>query len=147
LPCDVTTTCSAEELAEIEEQRGEHCGGGGQTLADHAHAHCDETPPTCLTELAAISADADHDAFDAVLCADALDTSTCTDEEQLEVAEQLECHCGGDGGQSDDQVCRHEVTVQVPCSGTLHVNFLSGIDQAEDDESWAFSDVRVIARP
>jgi hypothetical protein len=51
------------------------------------------------------------------------------------------------GGQSDDQVCRHEVTVQVPCSGTLHVNFLSGIDQAEDDESWAFSDVRVIARP
>jgi hypothetical protein len=66
--------------------------------ADHAHAHCDETPPTCLTELAAISADADHDAFDAVLCAEALDTSTCSADDMLEVAEQLECHCGGDGG-------------------------------------------------
>ena len=29
---------------------------------------------------------------------------------------------------------------------TLAINFLSGIDQAEADEAWAFSDVRVVAR-
>ena len=50
-------------------------------------------------------------------------------------------------GQADNQVCRHMMTVQVPCSGSMHLNFLSGIDQAEADESWAFSDVRVIGRP
>jgi hypothetical protein len=44
-------------------------------------------------------------------------------------------------------VCFTEVTVQVACSNTLHLHFLSGIDSAESDEAWAFSGVRVIARP
>jgi hypothetical protein len=39
------------------------------------------------------------------------------------------------------------VTISVACHDTLHINFLSGIDQAEADESWAFSSVRVVARP
>ena len=56
---------------------------------------CEETPPTCLTELAAIPLD-DHDTYDAVLCAETLDTSTCSADDMLEVAEQLECHCSED---------------------------------------------------
>ena len=44
------------------------------------------------------------------------------------------------------QVCFQEVTVQVACSDTLHVHFLSGIDQAEADEAWAFSGVHIVAR-
>ena len=43
-----------------------------------------------------------------------------------------------------DAICFTEVTVEVSCSGTMHLNFLSGIDQAEADEAWAFSDVTVI---
>ena len=40
------------------------------------------------------------------------------------------------------------IEVQTPCAPpTLHLNFVSGIDQAEADESWAFSDVRVVSRP
>ena len=42
-------------------------------------------------------------------------------------------------------VCFHEQTVQVPCSASLHMNFLSAIDQGVGDEGWAFSDVTVIA--
>ena len=50
---------------------------------------------------------------------------------------------GGAGG-----ACFDEIEVQVPCTPpTLTVNFLSGIDQAETDEAWAFSDVRVVGRP
>ena len=44
-------------------------------------------------------------------------------------------------------VCVMEVTAQVACSDTLHLHFLSGIDRPEIDEAWAFSGVRVIARP
>eukprot|EP01050_Picozoa_sp_SAG11_P017923 SAG11_NODE_2638_length_3142_cov_17.327637_4_plen_391_part_00 len=40
------------------------------------------------------------------------------------------------------------VTVEVPCtSPSMELQFLSGIDQDENDESWAFSDVRVVGRP
>ena len=48
------------------------------------------------------------------------------------------------GGESQDQVCFSANTVEVDCSGTMVLNFVSGIDQAESDESWAFSDVTVI---
>jgi hypothetical protein len=44
-----------------------------------------------------------------------------------------------------DAICFTEVTVEVPCSGTMSVHFLSGIDQAEADEAWAFSNFNVIA--
>lgn len=44
-------------------------------------------------------------------------------------------------------MCFLEVTVQVACRTMLRVNFLSAIDQEEADESWAFSNVRVVARP
>ena len=48
------------------------------------------------------------------------------------------------GGQSqNNEVCFDAVSVRVPCSETMHLEFRSGIDQAESDESWAFSDVRV----
>ena len=47
----------------------------------------------------------------------------------------------------DGQVCFQEVTVQVACHGTMHVRFVSGIDQEEADEAWAFSSVHVVARP
>jgi hypothetical protein len=46
------------------------------------------------------------------------------------------------GGDSD--VCFAAVTVEVPCQGSLNLNFVSGTDQAEADEAWAFSDVTVI---
>lgn len=50
---------------------------------------------------------------------------------------------GGPGG-----ACFDLIEVQTVCSGeTVNINFLSGIDQAESDEAWAFSDVRVVARP
>ena len=42
------------------------------------------------------------------------------------------------------QVCLTENVVVVDCSGTLAINFLSGIDQEEADESWAFSNLQVI---
>ena len=73
-------------------------------------------------------------------------------------AEASTCYQGNDGwevGPSDfpnvwgagNEVCFRAVTVQVACSISITINFLSGIDQAEADESWAFSDVRVISRP
>ena len=50
------------------------------------------------------------------------------------------------GGAED--TCFDEIEVQLPCSPpTMTLNFLSGIDQAENDEFWAFSDVRVVGRP
>ena len=49
------------------------------------------------------------------------------------------------GGAED--VCFDLVEVQVPCTGAMTLNFLSGIDQGESDESWGFSDVRVVGRP
>ena len=50
------------------------------------------------------------------------------------------------GGAED--TCFDEVEVQVPCSPpSMELSFVSGIDQAESDESWAFSDVRVVSRP
>ena len=48
------------------------------------------------------------------------------------------------GGQQENQVCFAAVTVEVPCSGSMNILFHSDIDQAEADESWAFSDVEVI---
>jgi hypothetical protein len=84
-------------MLEVAEQLECHCGG--------AHAHCDEAPPACLTELAAIP-DGDDDAFDAALCAETLDTSTCSADDLLEVAEQLACHCGG--GDSHDHDHDHD---------------------------------------
>ena len=48
------------------------------------------------------------------------------------------------GGQQANQVCLAENVVVVDCSGTLTIDFLSGIDQAEADESWAFSNLQVI---
>ena len=47
----------------------------------------------------------------------------------------------------EDEVCFAEMAVQVPCEGVLTLNFLSGIDQGEADEAWAFSDVVVMGRP
>ena len=49
------------------------------------------------------------------------------------------------GGPED--VCFDEIEVQISCGGSVHIQFESGIDQAESDESWAFSDVRVVGRP
>ena len=49
------------------------------------------------------------------------------------------------GGAED--VCFDLVEVQVPCTGAMTLNFVSGIDQGESDESWGFSDVRVVGRP
>eukprot|EP01050_Picozoa_sp_SAG11_P011710 SAG11_NODE_1258_length_5362_cov_16.457534_4_plen_304_part_00 len=48
------------------------------------------------------------------------------------------------GGQAADQVCLAENVVVVDCSTIMTIDFLSGIDQGEDDESWAFSNVQVI---
>ena len=47
-------------------------------------------------------------------------------------------------GEDDGRVCVAAVTVIVPCSGSVNLQFHSGIDQAENDESWAFSDVQII---
>jgi hypothetical protein len=47
----------------------------------------------------------------------------------------------------ENEVCFDIVTVQVSCLDTMLLNFLSGIDQGEADEAWAFSDVRVVGRP
>ena len=44
-------------------------------------------------------------------------------------------------------MCFDLVEVQVPCTGAMTLNFVSGIDQGESDESWGFSDVRVVGRP
>jgi hypothetical protein len=46
-------------------------------------------------------------------------------------------------GQRSSHVCYVDVTVQVPCSGTMHLEFRSAINQAEHDEAWAFSSVTV----
>eukprot|EP01050_Picozoa_sp_SAG11_P023892 SAG11_NODE_4937_length_1717_cov_2.101978_3_plen_203_part_01 len=42
-----------------------------------------------------------------------------------------------------DSICYLDVSVEVPCSGTMEVHFHSNIDQEEADESWAFSDFEV----
>lgn len=42
------------------------------------------------------------------------------------------------------RACFAIVEVEVPCTETLTLHFSSGIDQAENDEAWAFSDVSVI---
>ena len=42
-----------------------------------------------------------------------------------------------------EEVCFDEVEVSVACSESITLEFSSGIDQAESDESWAFSDLRV----
>ena len=81
-----TSTCSTEELAEIEEHRGEHCGDDG-----HAHSHCEEAPPACI---ASQMEGLDHDAVDTLLCVEGnLDVSSCDADGNAEVAEQRECHC------------------------------------------------------
>eukprot|EP01043_Picozoa_sp_COSAG02_P057563 COSAG02_NODE_7008_length_3229_cov_1.658786_3_plen_722_part_01 len=51
------------------------------------------------------------------------------------------------GGQNG-QVCYVDVEVEVPCTGgaNMNVRFQSGINQHENDESWAFSNVMVTAR-
>lgn len=51
------------------------------------------------------------------------------------------------GGQNG-QVCYVDVAVEVPCTGgaTMNVRFQSAINQHENDESWAFSNVQVTAR-
>ena len=48
------------------------------------------------------------------------------------------------GGEDDGRVCFQEHTYEAPCSGSIELHFHSGIDQAESDEGWAFSDVSVI---
>ena len=50
-------------------------------------------------------------------------------------------------GHSPNQACFAAVTVEAPCSGTMRLNFVSGINQDEADESWAFSNVSVVALP
>lgn len=67
------------------------------------------------------------------------------------------CHGGGDGwelgpadfpnpyqGQQASEVCLAENVVVVACSGVMTIQFLSGIDEAEANEAWAFSNVQVI---
>ena len=49
-------------------------------------------------------------------------------------------------GERDQDVCMADVTVTVPCSGSMTLRFESGVDQQESDEAWAFSDVTVIPR-
>ena len=68
------------------------------------------------------------------------------------------CYSGSDGweagppdfpnpwGGQNGQVCFQEVQVFVPCSDSMNLRFVSAIDQAEADESWGFSGVRVTAR-
>ena len=41
----------------------------------------------------------------------------------------------------DDDICMSVESVEVMCSGMLHLHFQSDIDQALADEGWAFSDV------
>ena len=48
-------------------------------------------------------------------------------------------------GHAPNQACFAAVTVEAPCSGTMRLNFVSGINQDEADESWAFSNVSVVA--
>ena len=69
-----------------------------------------------------------------------------------------QCYSGSDGWEQgppdfpnpwdgeNGQVCFQEVRVHVACSGSMNLRFVSGIDQHEADESWAFSGVRVVAR-
>lgn len=60
------------------------------------------------------------------------------------------CSTGWEMGPSDfpnpwgSIVCFVENEVTVPCSGSLDLRFVSGVDQPESDESWAFSDVTII---
>ena len=42
------------------------------------------------------------------------------------------------------QVCLSESVVVVDCTGSMVIQFISAIDQAEADESWAFSNVQVL---
>lgn len=49
-------------------------------------------------------------------------------------------------GGHENEVCMMDVKVEVPCKQTLTLNFRSGIDQSENDEAWAFSDVRVAVK-
>eukprot|EP01047_Picozoa_sp_COSAG01_P034370 COSAG01_NODE_2578_length_7431_cov_6.566148_1_plen_826_part_00 len=46
-------------------------------------------------------------------------------------------------GQRSGHVCYVDVSVEVVCSGTLSLEFRSAIDQAEENEAWAFSSVTV----
>ena len=41
--------------------------------------------------------------------------------------------------------CYVDASVKVPCSGTMKLKFTSGVDQAMNDEAWAFSDLIVHA--
>merc|ERR1711871_481754 len=105
-----TTSCTEAELAEIDAFRLAHCGGDA-----HPHDHCHEAPPTCLTELDGISTD-DHEQFDMILCADTLDTSTCSEADMLEVTEQLDCHCSSEAHAHEEEEppeCVHEQVVSA----------------------------------
>ena len=90
-PCDeFNDQCGDGLMCQYEFMGDENlCMGMG-----HDHSYCEETPPECLTELADIPLD-NHMEYMTVLCAETLDTSTCSaDVIEFEVAQQLECHCG-----------------------------------------------------